>query len=208
VSTTRDRAAPAVADPTLPQRDRAVGMVLLIAGLVGFVASFVLSVEKYRLLTNPFYTPSCSVNAVVSCGSVLGSPQSALFGFPNPYLGLAGFAVLAAAGAVLAGGSWLPGWFWAGLQAGTIAALILIGWLIGQSLFVIGALCPYCLLVWAATICSVWYVTLRNLAARADRVPDPASSPARSFVLRNHSSLLAVQLLAVAGLAAATVGLR
>lgn len=54
---------------------RTVGWVLLVAGLVGFAAAFVLAVEKYWLLTNPFYTPSCSINATVSCGPVMTSPQ-------------------------------------------------------------------------------------------------------------------------------------
>ena len=36
-------------------------------------------------------------------------------------------------------------------------------WLIFQSLYVIGALCPYCMAVWAVTIPICWYVTLHNL---------------------------------------------
>ena len=42
------------ADSELVQ-DRTVGWVLLVAGLVGFTAAFILAVEKYWLLTNPFY---------------------------------------------------------------------------------------------------------------------------------------------------------
>lgn len=36
-------------------------------------------------------------------------------------------------------------------------------WLIGQCLYVIGALCPWCVVVWAVMIPLFWYVT-RHLA--------------------------------------------
>ena len=49
-------------------RPQLVGWVLLLASLAGFAASFILAVEKYWLLTNPFYQPSCSVNETISCG--------------------------------------------------------------------------------------------------------------------------------------------
>ena len=35
-------------------------------------------------------------------------------------------------------------------------------WLIGQSIFVLGTLCPWCMLVWLVTIPLFWVVTLRN----------------------------------------------
>ncbi|MEV6675377.1 vitamin K epoxide reductase family protein [Streptomyces erythrochromogenes] len=39
-------------------------------------------------------------------------------------------------------------------------------WLIAQCLYVIGALCPWCVVVWAVMIPLFWYVT-RHLAAPA-----------------------------------------
>ena len=87
------------ADSELVQ-DRTVGWVLLVAGLVGFTAAFILAVQKYWLLTNPFYQPSCSVNETISCGPIMTSDQAAVLGFPNPYLGIAGFAIVAATGEV------------------------------------------------------------------------------------------------------------
>ena len=178
---------------------RTLGWVLLAAGLVGFAAAFILTVEKFMLLTNPFYTPSCSINAAVSCGPVMTSPQAQLFGFPNPLLGIAGFAVVAATGAALLAGARLAGWYWAGLQVGVSLGLMFVGWLIGQSLFVIGALCPYCMMVWVVTFTVFWYVTLRNLRAVHHRLPAAAAGVV-GFMLRNHSALLATWLIALAGL--------
>ena len=75
----------------------AVAWVLLVCGSVGLSAAFVLLVEKIRLVADPSYVPSCSISPLLSCGSVMSTPQAELFGFPNPILGVAGFAALVAA---------------------------------------------------------------------------------------------------------------
>ena len=187
-----------------PLAERPLGLLLLVAGLVGFAAAFVLTVEKFLLLTNPFYVPSCSVNETVSCGPVMSSPQAELFGFPNPLLGIAGFAVVAATGAALLGGARLARWYWVGLQVGVSLAAVFVTWLVTQSLFVIGALCPYCMVVWVVTYTLFWYVTLHNLAARR---PGPARSGALAVALRYHSTLLVAWLAALAGLVVIVVWL-
>lgn len=136
---------------------------LLVAGSIGLLASAVLLVERLRMATDSDYVPSCSLNPVVSCGSVMESAQGSLFGFPNPILGIAAFPIVATTGVVLLAGSRLAQWYWRGLQAGVSAGLVLVGWLVSQSLYRIGALCPYCMVVWVVVIATFWYVTLRNL---------------------------------------------
>ena len=79
-------------------------------GLVGFLAALVLAVEKYALLADPAYVPTCSLNPILSCGSIMASPQAEAFGFPNPLLGVAGFPVVAATGAALLAGGRLAEW--------------------------------------------------------------------------------------------------
>lgn len=184
------------ADSELVQ-DRTVGWVLLVAGLVGFTAAFILAVEKYWLLTNPFYTPSCSINSTISCGPVMTSPQAAVFGFPNPYLGIAGFAIVAATGAMLLSGGRLAGWYAAGLQIGSLAGTVFVAWLMVQSLVVIQALCPYCMAAWAATFATLWYVTLANLSRGRDRLPARIAA-ASAVAHRHHSAILAGWLLVIA----------
>ena len=162
--------------PTASPWRRALGWfvgprALLAAIVVGAVlrlgAAFVLTVEKIALIADPTYVPSCSINPVLSCGSVMATPQAEAFGFPNSLLGVAGFAVLAATGAALLAGARLAGWYWAGLQLGMTAAVVFVHWLAFQSLYRIGALCPYCMVVWAVVIPLFWYVTARNVAAGA-----------------------------------------
>ncbi|AMT94950.1 MULTISPECIES: vitamin K epoxide reductase family protein [Brevibacterium] len=135
----------------------------VVGGLIGLIAAVVLLVEKMTLAANPDYIPSCNVNPVLSCGSVMATPQAAAFGVPNPIIGVAGFAIVAAIGVGLLAGGRYTAWYWATIQIGVTFAVIFVHWLIYQSLYVIGALCPYCMAVWAVTIPIFWYASTRNL---------------------------------------------
>ncbi|GIF69284.1 hypothetical protein Ais01nite_73190 [Asanoa ishikariensis] len=56
------------------------------------------------LLADPSYRPSCSINPILSCGSVMTTAQAEAFGFPNPVIGMVAFPVVVALGlAVLTG---------------------------------------------------------------------------------------------------------
>jgi uncharacterized membrane protein len=125
---------------------------VLIAGVIGFLSSFTLTVEKIDLLLNPGYVPSCNINPIVSCGSVMTTPQASVLGFPNSLLGITAFAVVIATGVLAVAKVPLPQWYWIGLTIGTLAGAGFVHWLIFQSLYRIGALCPYCMVVWAVTI--------------------------------------------------------
>ncbi|MDY6999546.1 MAG: vitamin K epoxide reductase family protein, partial [Actinomycetota bacterium] len=85
-------------------------------------------------------------------GSVMITPQASLFGFPNPLIGIVSFSVVLVTGVLAVAGVRLPRWYWAALAVGTLAGTVFVHWLIFQSLYRIGALCPYCMVVWAVTI--------------------------------------------------------
>src|SRR6201986_4429207 len=125
---------------------------VLIAGVIGLAASMGLTVEKIKILVNPSYVPSCSINPIVSCGSVMTTPQASALGFPNSLIGIAAFSVVVVTGVLAVTKVFLPRWYWVGLAAGTLAGTVFVHWLIFQSLYRIGALCPYCMVVWVATI--------------------------------------------------------
>jgi uncharacterized membrane protein len=151
-------AAPSTVQPSEPAADhpsevrRASAVWVLIAGLFGLAASFTLTVEKIAILINPEYVPSCSLNPVLSCGSVMVTPQAEAFGFPNPLMGIVSFTVVVLTGVLALARVKLPRWYWVGLAAGTLLGTAFVHWLIFQSLYRIGALCPYCMVVWAVTI--------------------------------------------------------
>jgi uncharacterized membrane protein len=125
---------------------------VLIAGVVGLAASLTLTIEKIQILIDPSYVPSCSINPVLSCGSVMVTPQASAFGFPNPLIGIVSFTVVVVTGVLSVAKVRLPQWYWAGLAIGTVLGATFVHWLIFQSLYRIGALCPYCMAVWAVTI--------------------------------------------------------
>ena len=170
---------------TTPQ-ERRLAIGLVVGGLVGLVASAVLLVERIRLAEDSDYVPSCSINPVLSCGNVMESAQASLLGFPNPIIGVAAFPVVLATGMALLAGGRLARWYWLGLQAGVTVALALISWLVFQSLYRIGALCPYCMVVWIVVIPLFWYVTLRNLSAGA--FGESTARSRRAEVLRDWSA--------------------
>jgi uncharacterized membrane protein len=152
-------------DATPDESPRGLAWLLVIGGLVGFAAAFILLVEKITLLEDPTYVPSCSISPLLSCGSVMNTDQADVFGFPNPILGVAGFAAVLTVGMALLAGAMFRRWFWAGLQAGVTLGVVFVHWMIFESLYRIGALCPYCMVGWAVTIPLFWYVTLHNLRA-------------------------------------------
>jgi uncharacterized membrane protein len=102
----------------------------------------------------------------------MNTEQADVFGFPNPILGVAGFAAVLTVGMALLAGATFRRWFWAGLQTGVTLGVVFVHWMIFESLYRIGALCPYCMVGWAVTIPLFWYVTLHNL--RAGNLPVPA----------------------------------
>jgi len=55
---------------------------------------------------------------------------------------------------------------WLGLNLGALLGMFFVVWLVSQSLYVIGALCPWCMVVWAITIPIFWQVTTDNLASK------------------------------------------
>ncbi|WP_044496605.1 vitamin K epoxide reductase family protein [Nesterenkonia massiliensis] len=169
---------------------RFTGLVLLFSGLLGLVPSFVLAVEKYWLLTNPFYSPSCTLGETLSCVPVMTSWQAEVFGFPNPYLGIAGFAIIAATGGAVLGGARLAGWYWTGLQLGAILGTLFVGWLMYQSMVRIQALCPYCMLVWVAMFLTVWYVSLESVSRLSTQLSGRAQRLARAAIRRHEIVLL------------------
>lgn len=143
---------------------RATGWVLLVGGLLGFIAAFELIVEKVALLKDPNYSLNCDINPVLSCGSVINTAQAEVFGFPNPIIGIASFSVVLTFAVLLLAKVELPRWIWLGLNTGALLGFGFVGWLVWQSLYSIGALCPWCMVVWASTIPIFWQVTADNLA--------------------------------------------
>ncbi|MER6343103.1 vitamin K epoxide reductase family protein [Streptomyces sp. NPDC001595] len=157
---------------------RGFALLLVLTGAAGLLASWVITLDKFKLLQDPDFTPGCSLNPVVSCGSVMESDQASAFGFPNPMLGLAAYAVVICVGMSLMAGAAFPRWYWLTFDAGCLFGVGFVSWLQFESLYRINALCLWCVLAWIATVVLFWYVTA--FAVRHEFLPAPR--PVRSFL--------------------------
>lgn len=189
------------ADP-VPQRR--LGLLLTVGGVIGFLAAFTLTVERIKLLMDPSgYTPSCDINPFISCGSVMVTWQARLFGFPNPLIGIAAFAVATTLGVLLLSGTPLPRWVRLGWQVGITLGFVFICWLVTQSLYSIHALCPWCMVAWAVVIPMFWTTTVDSLDRGIIPVPQGARRAVATLVeyrllLTVLTDLLVVVLIAQA----------
>jgi len=125
---------------------------MLVSSTLSLIASLVLSYDAVKLAGSPASKLSCDINAVVSCGKVAKSWQSTLLGFPNSFLGLMLEPVIITV--AIAGLSLVvfPRKFMRVAHVGYGLGLVFAFWLLSQSLFVIHALCPWCLLVTISTV--------------------------------------------------------
>lgn len=165
----RELAAERAARPRAPQR--LTGLVLLIGGIIGWIASLELLVGKEYLLENPGASLGCDVNPFISCGSVMMTWQAAALGIPNMAIGLGGFAIMAAAGALMVSRTPLPTWFRWAVLGGMLFALAYVHFLAISAIFVIRALCPWCMVVWAVSA-PMFFATLAHMVESGD-VPVP-----------------------------------
>ncbi len=180
----------------VPKWERYYPYLLAVGGTIGLLSAFYLSMEKLHLLQHPDAQLICNLNPLFSCGSVILSKQAAAFGFPNPYIGLAGYAVVVTIGMAILAGAAFKRWFWLGLQAGVTFGMLFVHWLFYNSVFLIGKLCLFCMAVWAVTIPIFWYTTLRNYNHEVITLPAKWKK-AMQFLNRNHFNILAVWFLAI-----------
>ena len=151
---------------TIDSRPTVLAVWLVIAGAIGWFAAFALTTEKFHALANPGSGPaSCDFSPLVQCTKNLDSWQGSVFGFPNPILGLTGWVAPIVVGMAILAGARFARWFWLAFAAGVTFAFAFVLWLIGQSIFSLGTLCPWCMVTWVVTIptfYAVWVQLLRS----------------------------------------------
>lgn len=180
--------------------ETALPYILVVGGIIGYICAFIIMFDKVQLLKNPNYIPSCNLNPIISCGSVMSSWQGSVFGFPNPFIGLGAFPILLTVGMALLSKAKFKRWFWLGLETGTIAGLLFVHWLFYQSVYKIHALCPWCMVVWAITITTFWYVTLYNIDHHIMTLPKGKAQSIYPWIRAHHFDILIVWLLVIGGL--------
>ncbi len=157
---------------------RFVFATMLLSACLSLAASLVLSVDAVRLAADPGATLACDLNATISCGAVARSWQASVLGFPNAFLGLMAEPVVITIAVASLGGVRFPRWFMAAAQAVYTVGLLFASWLFAQSMLVIGALCPWCLLITVST--TLVFCSLTHLNVRDDNLYLPPRLQARA----------------------------
>ena len=196
-------AAAADAATAAPRVPLAVPLLLIVTGALGWWAAFNLMVDKILVLEAEIAGVeadlNCNISLLVQCGANLESWQGSVFGFPNPIIGLAGFVAPIAVGVALLAGARFASWFWITFAAGITGALAFCIWLMSQSFFVLGTLCPWCMLVWAVTIPLFWTVWLYILSSGIVRVPARAQRVfAKAFTFVPFITVISYVIVALA----------
>lgn len=133
-------------------------VVLILFGLVGLVASVMISEEKLSLIRHPDQSLVCDLNPVYACGKIIDSGSSKLLGFSNEIIGIFMFTVLITTGVVLLADAKLKAWYWHFFLVGMLGFMGFVFYLFYQSVYVIGNLCVLCTTVWFAG----WTITVRG----------------------------------------------
>lgn len=162
---------------------------MLVGALLSLLASFVLSVEAIQLAKNPDAELSCSVNVVLNCATVAKHPSAEMLGFPNSFLGLMAESVVITVAIAGLAGIAFPRRFMFVAQIGYTLGLIYAFVLFFISMFVIQALCPWCLLV-TVTTTFVWFsITRYNIRENNLYLPKRAQKAAKRFIEKDYDKL-------------------
>jgi uncharacterized membrane protein len=173
----------------------ALPWILLVGGIIGYICAFVIMWDKVKLADNPNYIPSCSLNPIISCGSVMKSAQAHAFGFPNPFIGLGAFPAVAVVGGAILAGARFKRWFWLTLWGVYVLGTAFAYWLLFESVYRIKALCPYCLAVDVVVTITLWYLTLYMIDQK--HIKKPA---AYGWIRRHHLDIIVAWFIIVIAL--------
>ena len=163
---------------------------MLVGSVASLIASFVLSVEAVQLAANPGAVLSCNFNAVLSCGTVGTHPSAHLLGFPNSFLGLIAEPVVITVAIAGLAGVTFPRLFMAVAQVFYTLGFAFALYLLWTSYYVIGALCPWCLVV-TLTTTLVWFaITRYNIRENNLYLPKNLQKTLHSFVEKDYDKLV------------------
>lgn len=169
---------------------------MLVGSILSLIASFVLSVEAIELARNPDAVLSCSINTFLNCATVGLHPSAHLFGFPNAFLGLIAEPIVMTVAIAGLAGVKFPRAFMFTAQIFYTLGFIFAYYLLFVSMFVIGTLCPWCLVV-TVTTTFVWFsITRYNIRENNLYLPKKLSEKAQKFINKDFDKLTLFLLVA------------
>lgn len=167
----------------IPRRKRTILFTeMLVFAILSLIAAAVLSIDAILLAKDPSTDLSCSINAVIDCAKVGTTWQAHVFGFPNAFFGLVSEPVVMTIAVASLAGVRFPRWFMFTANICYLLGVVFAYWLLYQSTFVIGALCPWCLLVTLATTFVFTSMTQWNILEGNLFLSEAAQARALAFV--------------------------
>lgn len=163
---------------------------MLIGAILSLIAAFVLSVEAVDLARNPNAQLSCSVNVIINCATVAKHPSAALFGFPNSFLGLIAEPVVITVAIAGLAGAKFPRKFMVVAQLCYTLGFVFAYYLLYMSMFVIQALCPWCLLVTLSTTFVFFSMTRYNIREDNLYLSARQAKRAKAFIRKDYDKLV------------------
>lgn len=155
---------------------------MLVFAIISLIAAWVLSYDAIVLAADPSAELACSLNSVFDCAAVGRTWQANVFGFPNAFLGLISEPVVMTIAVAALCGVRFPRWFMATANFFYLLGVIFAYWLLYQSTFVIGALCPWCLTVTLSTTFVFFSMTTWNVLEGNLYLDEQWSARARRWV--------------------------
>jgi uncharacterized membrane protein len=170
-------------------RKNYLAIIITFFGVCGFLAAFVLSVEKIHIIKAPDAVLSCTINSTFNCATVMKTKYADMFGFPNSFMGIAGYAMAIVSGLVFFETKKFSKWFtWFTVVLTSAAFLISYYWLY-LSAYVIRVFCPWCL-VSTVSATNIFFAVLtvhfqeKNLTLQSFEIWDKiANSRNRTFLV-------------------------
>ena len=175
--------------------NRGIFISMLVGAICSLIAAFVLAVEAVELARNPAAVLSCNINSVISCGTVAAHSSAHLFGFPNSFLGLLAEPVVITVAVAGLGGVKFTRRFMFAAQICYTLGFIFAYYLLYTSTFIIGALCPWCMLVTLSTTLVFFSMTRYNIGEGNLYLSDRLAERANRFIQLNYDKLIMAVLI-------------
>lgn len=152
--------------------DTRYAILSLLTGILAFASSAMLVYEHLQIAKDASHVSVCDMNAILNCGTVMRTPFAEAFGFPNPYIGLVGYAITITIATAILAGARFSRWYWLCMNVGHVLAFCFILYLWFNTTFVIGALCLFCMIVWIMQTILMTKTTAYNIQTGVIPAPE------------------------------------
>ena len=138
-----------------------IPIIIIIVSFIGLSVAMELSIDKFNVLKNSNINLPCSINTALDCKSVMNTWQAEVFGFPNMFMGIAGYMAMLTYGVTILITDVKNKFYNLFAYLGVFLAFLFSYWLLSESVYSIGSICIYCVISWLCANTLFYSLTLR-----------------------------------------------